>query len=94
MWACNVKLNWLQAGLVPIAYVGMGDSGVGCFTTGTDVTLGRVSAPAPGCRSTSCDNVLLSVAKRWLSAFQHSLISLCNVTLLQMHAKLHISIPR
>ena len=31
----------LQTGLVPGAYVGMGDAGPGCFKGGTDVTLGR-----------------------------------------------------
>ncbi len=31
----------LQAGLVPGSYVGMGNNGTGCFTRGTDVTMGR-----------------------------------------------------
>ena len=30
----------LQCGLVPDASIGMGNNGVGCFQTGTDVTLG------------------------------------------------------
>ena len=30
----------LQAGLVPGSYVGMGNNGTGCFSTGTGVTLG------------------------------------------------------
>ena len=31
----------LQAGLVPGSYVGMGNNGTGCFTTGPGVTLGE-----------------------------------------------------
>ena len=44
MAACRYKLvlQWLQAGLVPGSSVGMGNSGTGCFTTGTDVTLGAL----------------------------------------------------
>ncbi len=34
-------LACLQAGLVPGSYVGMGNNGTGCFTRGTDVTMGR-----------------------------------------------------
>ncbi len=30
----------IQAGLVTGSYVGMGNNGTGCFTTGTGVTLG------------------------------------------------------
>lgn len=32
----------LQAGLVPGSYIGMGNSGTGCFDTGAGVTLGAL----------------------------------------------------
>ncbi len=36
-----VSFAFLQAGLVPGSYVGMGNNGTGCFTRGTDITMGR-----------------------------------------------------
>ena len=39
----------IQAGLVTNSYVGMGNNGTGCFTTGTGVSLGIAQAATLRC---------------------------------------------
>lgn len=56
----------LQAGLVPGSYVGMGNNGTGCFTRGTDVSMGR--GPI-GARHTPAEHTLQSFMHACANAY-------------------------
>ncbi len=65
-----VGFAFLQAGLVPGSYVGMGNNGTGCFTRGTGVSMGRCSMTARHTwQSTHCRASCMAVpmhAAHWL----------------------------